>query len=392
MNDSLKDKLYNRDRPKRILSLDGGGIRGALTLGMLKKIETILRAQTGNNNLLLGDYYDLISGTSTGAIIASGLAIGKSVDEIIKLYLSLGSEIFGKGLKHKPIPRSWTTFRALFNENYSSKGIEKYLQGVFGDIAIGDPDKIRCGLAINTKRADTYSLWTVANHPNGKYGAANAQLKVWELCRASSAAPYYFRPKKLRVKRRNGEEFEATYIDGGVSLANNPAWTTFLVATVPSFGFNWVPGEKNVLITTLGTGNGQTKEDPDGLEKLKAIGWASKLSDLFMVDASEMNQVILDFFGRNAGGKMAVDSQFEDLDKVVAQFEGKTDPPVNPNNKLFTFQRHNIVMTVKGLTELGFTYTEAEVKSLTQMDHHENVQTLLEIGTKYAEKNIQSIL
>lgn len=392
MNESLNDKLYNRSRPKRILSLDGGGIRGALTLGMLKKTETLLRAKTGDNNLVLGKYYDLISGTSTGAIIASGLAVGKTVDEIIQLYLNLGSEIFGKGRKHKLFPRSWTTLRAIFNENYSSKGLEKYLQEVFGDITIGDTEKIFCGLAINSKRADTYSLWTVANHPDGKYSGANAHLKLWELCRASSAAPYYFRPKKLGLKTRKGESFSATFIDGGVSLANNPAWVTFLTTIVPTFGFGWMPGEKNILITTLGTGNGQTKEDPDELEKLKAIGWASKLSDLFMIDASEMNQVTLDLFGRNTGGTFAIDSQFEDLDKIAGQFTGTTDPPVSPTNKLFAYQRHNVSITVKGLTELGFNFSEAEVKSLTQMDYHENVQTLLEIGSKYAEQNIQSTL
>lgn len=398
MNESLNDKLYNLSRPKRILSLDGGGIRGALTLGMLKKIETLLRAQTGDNNLVLGKYYDLISGTSTGAIIASGLAVGKTVDEIIQLYLNLGSEIFGKGRKHKLFPRGWTTMRAIFNENYSSKGLEKYLEDVFGDITIGDQEKLFCGLAINTKRADTYSLWTVANHPGGKYYDANSILKIWQLCRASSAAPYYFRPKKLNLRSRKDpvtgqyKYFDATFIDGGVSLANNPAWVTFLTAIVPTFGFGWAPGEKNILITTLGTGNGQTKENPDELEKLKAIGWASKLSDLFMIDASEMNQATLELFGRNAGGKFAIDSQFEDLDKIAGQFTGTTDPPVSPTNKLFTFQRHNVSITEQGLTQLGYHFTEAQVKALTQMDYHENVQTLLEIGSKYAEQNIQSTL
>src|SRR6187431_1106664 len=82
--------------PKRILALDGGGIRGALTLGYLKKIETILREKEGNPNLLLSDYFDLIGGTSTGSIIATALAIGKSVDEIVKLYMDLGGKIFGE--------------------------------------------------------------------------------------------------------------------------------------------------------------------------------------------------------------------------------------------------------------------------------------------------------
>ena len=83
--------------PKKILSLDGGGIRGALTLGYLKKIEDILKAKhPENKNFRMSDYFDLIGGTSTGAIIASLLAIGKPVDEITRLYMDLGNKIFGE--------------------------------------------------------------------------------------------------------------------------------------------------------------------------------------------------------------------------------------------------------------------------------------------------------
>ncbi|MBK8081609.1 MAG: patatin-like phospholipase family protein [Saprospiraceae bacterium] len=100
---------------KEFFSLDGGGVRGILTLGILKHIED--KIQEGhsdkNNPLKLCDYYDLIGGTSTGAIIACGLAIGKTVDQIIDLYQSLGKEIFGKGRKCKILKRSWTTTRAI---------------------------------------------------------------------------------------------------------------------------------------------------------------------------------------------------------------------------------------------------------------------------------------
>ena len=67
---------------KRILALDGGGIRGALTLGFLERLEHIIREKEGNQNLLLSDYFDLMGGTSTGAIIAAGLSIGKTVNPV----------------------------------------------------------------------------------------------------------------------------------------------------------------------------------------------------------------------------------------------------------------------------------------------------------------------
>lgn len=383
MNPNLHEKLYNRNKPKRILALDGGGVRGSLTLGMLKKIETLARGQAGNPNLVLGDYYDLIGGTSTGAIIACCLAIGLSVDEIIGLYRNLGKEVFGKGRTFKIFNRGAKTIRALLKENYSSDGLEKYLIANFKQIHLGDDQNIKCGLALNSKRADTYSLWTVANHPEGKYYNANGHLKLWEICRASSAAPYYFSPKKLSLRTRKGESLDGTFIDGGVSLANNPAWQTFLVAVVPSFGFKWNPGKDNMFITTLGTGNGQTKEDPTSLEKLRGVQWAPKLSDLFMVDALEMNQIILEGFGNNVGRKYNVDSQFENLNELKLVPEA---------NKLFTFDRHNITLTEKGLKEVGVDYTKNNIDDLKEMDHFENIDDLLAIGTDYAEKNITSIL
>jgi uncharacterized protein len=100
MAKSLPEHLGKSNPPKRMLSLDGGGIRGALTLGFLKKLETILRQIEDNPDLLLCHYFDLIGGTSTGSIIASALAIGKTVDEITELYMNLGGKIFGE-------KRSW---------------------------------------------------------------------------------------------------------------------------------------------------------------------------------------------------------------------------------------------------------------------------------------------
>jgi patatin-like phospholipase/acyl hydrolase len=73
----LNDHLKNDHHPKRILALDGGGLRGILSLSILQKIEEILRNRHGDNdNFRLCHYFDLISGTSTGSIIAAMIAIG----------------------------------------------------------------------------------------------------------------------------------------------------------------------------------------------------------------------------------------------------------------------------------------------------------------------------
>jgi len=76
------------------LALDGGGLRGVLTVAMLKRIEDILREKTGSGETFrLSDYYDLIGGTSTGSIIAAGLALGMSVEEVRRHYFTLGKQV-----------------------------------------------------------------------------------------------------------------------------------------------------------------------------------------------------------------------------------------------------------------------------------------------------------
>src|SRR5713101_2330615 len=91
-----RDEHFQMPGPKRILALDGGGLRGMLTLGFVRQIERIiLRARHGSDpSFRLCHYFDLIAGTSTGAIIAAALATGMSVEDVIGHYQRLGREVF----------------------------------------------------------------------------------------------------------------------------------------------------------------------------------------------------------------------------------------------------------------------------------------------------------
>ena len=100
---SYRDKL-NEIGPRKLLACDGGGIRGIITIEILARIESELRNNSGNPQLVLGDYFDYIAGTSTGAIIATLIALGHSADEIRDFYLRSGVEMFHKA-------RLWERFR-----------------------------------------------------------------------------------------------------------------------------------------------------------------------------------------------------------------------------------------------------------------------------------------
>ena len=88
---------YRQTRPHRLLALDGGGIRGLLTLQILQRIEDLLRpASKAGSDFRLSDFFDVIAGTSTGAIIAAALARGMSVGEVLSFYRDFGREVFTK--------------------------------------------------------------------------------------------------------------------------------------------------------------------------------------------------------------------------------------------------------------------------------------------------------
>src|SRR5215469_6567633 len=111
---SFKDKL-TKSGPRKLLALDGGGIRGVITLGVLAEMEGQLKEKLGRgDDFVLADYFDYIAGTSTGAIIASCLALGMSVAQIRKFYVDSGGDMFRPAgflrklrykFQHKPLAR-----------------------------------------------------------------------------------------------------------------------------------------------------------------------------------------------------------------------------------------------------------------------------------------------
>ena len=95
MNERQRQRVRQKG-PKRILTCDGGGILGLMSVEILAKIEAVLRDRSGNRKLLLADYFDFVCGTSTGAIIATCIAIGMEVEQIRAFYLQSGPLMFEK--------------------------------------------------------------------------------------------------------------------------------------------------------------------------------------------------------------------------------------------------------------------------------------------------------
>ncbi|HRH50268.1 MAG TPA: patatin-like phospholipase family protein [Panacibacter sp.] len=376
---SLQNHLFD-EGPKRILALDGGGIRGALTLGYLQKIEDILREQNGNDpGFRLCDYFDLIGGTSTGSIIASCLAIGMKVEDITNMYFDLGGKIFAKKYNW------WNVFqfKEMIHAGYDEKPLEQELQKVFGDITIGS-DKIKTGLCVVAKRADTNSVWPLINHPGGKYyGTAdgmNKDILLWKAVRASSAAPSYFVPQVIEV---GGGMSSAAFVDGGVSMANNPAFHLLMVATLKGFPFHWKTGADNLLLVSVGTGMGRLNRLPKNISDNNLLNWAQQIPDMFMQDASWHNQAILQWLSKSPTA-WEIDGEIGDLqdDLLAADANGKG---------VLSYLRYNMWIDEKNLGEImKRPYTKQEIDGLTEMSNAASRFELNKIGKAGAEVQVKA--
>lgn len=294
---TLQKRIHDGN-PKRILSLDGGGTKGIVTIAMLQKLEQSIKEfvpEDERENFRLNQYFDYIGGTSTGSIIAVLLSLGFSTESVRVLYRSLSKDVFGCNAM---------TFKKIIScgiyPSYKAGPIEKLLKKVLGDRKLGDAELMNL-LAIFTKNTHTNNIWTFNNNPNSKYydspadypdAFANKEQYLRDLVRASTAAPIYFPPKKLRIRNEtsNIEQF-GEFIDGGVSMENNPAFRLFMMTTLPYYNKEqdtglWQTGEKNLLLMSFGTGLFTYRHKGSIMSLIK-------LPDMYMSNSSQTTDTIL---------------------------------------------------------------------------------------------------
>jgi predicted acylesterase/phospholipase RssA len=348
--------------PKRLLALDGGGIRGAMSLAILRKIETILReAHPLGEDLVLADYFDFIGGTSTGAIIAAGLALGKPVAELQEMYDELGDRMF----KRRLLPlRFWSKF--------SAEPLTKQLKQTLGEhTTFGDP-ALRTLLLIVLKNASTDSPWPLSNASGARYNArsrsdCNLEMPLWQLVRASTAAPTFFPAEILRV----GEQRFA-FVDGGVTTYNNPAFALFLAATLPEYGLGWGTGSSDLLLVSVGTGSDPRTQHR--LARQRSLAFNARTLPPGMMQAMVTQQDMLcRVFADTRQGPL-LDGELGDM---VGERHGLP-------SKLFTYARHSTDLTAAALSDLGLGHVDA--RRVAKLDSYRHVAELREIGEAVAAR------
>jgi uncharacterized protein len=219
------EKVLNRQGSRKLLALDGGGIRGLISIEVLAELESQIKAGlvstgklTANDPFVLADYFDYIAGTSTGAIIATALSTGMSVDEIRQFYEASGEAMFEMGRPLKYL-KKWLNSRYQDNiltkilrnifwySKYEDKALANILQKTFGvDTRFGE-GSLKTLLMLVMRNVTTDSPWPLSNNPKAKYNDrdrldCNLYLPLWKLVRASTAAPTFFPPEQVTVGKR----------------------------------------------------------------------------------------------------------------------------------------------------------------------------------------------
>ncbi len=376
-----------------MLALDGGGIRGLITLGILQRMEESLSAvHTRGSAFRLCDFFDYIAGTSTGAIIAAGLARGMSVQELIDFYKRSGPDMFEKSRLDKRLLSFYAAdplrkrLREVFNTDagstYNPEAPDKDLS----------PENLKCLLLVVTRNTTTDSAWPISSNPDARYNDpkrpdCNLRIPLWQLVRASTAAPIYFPPEILQWDPDNPQK-AFTFVDGGMTPYNNPAFLLYRMATHPLYRLEWQTGERNLLLVSIGTG---IADDPSSKSNVNIVSNLTGLPSTLMHGIQVEQDINCRVAGRCTYGDL-IDRELRDLtcrdagiDCSVEQWREAPMVPLDQDlGRSFLYARYNADLSADGLGVLGCGNMDPEkVQKLDAVDQMDN---LLKIGLNAGEK------
>ena len=356
---------------KRLLALDGGGLMGLISLGILQELENQLRvAHGGDDNFRLRDFFHYIAGTSTGAIIAAGLMTGMRVAELQKLYTSLGAKMFTPASPVKLIPWIFSS-RKYHHEPLAELFRETLGAGTIAELQSAGVLPTDKHLMMVMHNVNTDSPWCISTNSASYYNQqshkqCNLNLPLWLLVRASTAAPGYFFPQAIEMEPGNPDSYRV-FQDGGLTPHNNPALKLFQMATLPEYRLEWDTGVNRMLLVSIGTGRVENLTDAiddngTGLWRTagSAPGW-------LMAGASAENDLMCRMLGECRFGPK--------IDNEVGHVMG-----TSPNEKLFSYVRYDTLLTENALKHAGTSLGLSSMK----MDKVEAIPDFVRLGAAVA--------
>jgi patatin-like phospholipase/acyl hydrolase len=238
-------------------------------------------------------------------------------------------------------------------------------------------EELKTLLMMVMRNSSTDSPWPVSNNPGAKYNSrdrhdCNLDLPLWQLVRASTAAPVYFPPEKIRIGKH-----DFVFVDGGIATYNNPSFQTFLMATLGPYNLGWETGEDKLLIVSIGTGTSPDANADLSPNEMNLLYNASSLPSALMFAALNEQDLLCRAFGDCLCG--------DELDREIGDLvdkEGTMKRPVT--SKLFTYVRYNAELSREGLDKLGLNGINPE--DVQKLDSVANINELQKVGQAVAKK------
>lgn len=249
----------------KILSIDGGGIRGIIPAIFLEEVEKAVKKP-------IWEYFDLICGTSTGGIIALAIAVGKPVAEARELYEKKGAEIFPPIKKWELHKKTARFFKVVCGEGgkYCAHPLNKILKETFSTedkpLRMKDAKTLLCipSIDIVTGKVVVFKTPHKVVHPVNECFFNDAEKEIWKVARAATAAPFFFASAGINT---------SYYIDGGL-WANNPS----LVGIVEARRCGYELDEISLL--SLGTGNSIFQIPSPKVRRMNVLNWQLGIIEL----------------------------------------------------------------------------------------------------------------
>ena len=350
---------------KRILSFDGGGIRGIFSLQIAARIERHFRDEYRRPNLVLADVVDFFAGTSTGAIIAACLAWGASVSEVEALYLRHSRAMFSRNAW-------WRRLKSKYRSDPLADIFRHHFIEDDGTPALLGSAKLKPKLLIVMRNATTGSPWPISNNPLAKFNSpslddCNLRIPIWRLLCASTAAPRFFPPAEIEVGRHN-----FLFVDGGVTPFNNPALLAVLMATLPCYRLEWQTGRNQLHVTAIGTGSHRPHLP---LKRGNEIYLWDNLMFVIpaLIGATADNQdLICRVLGHCVHGA-PIDAEVEALDHPTL---------LSGEEQKFTYVRYNAALDS---STLGVPFKAKDLR----LDNLAAIVPLQQVGRAYADEHVR---
>ncbi len=372
MTASRDDHLFGPG-PKRILALDGGGTRGIIELAFLARIEALLRAAHDDDpDFRLADWFDLIGGTSTGAIIAAGLAMGKPVEELTRIYLYLSPLAFRR--------RRWRLTGLV--PRFDAAPLTPVQQTHFGERTLDTPD-LRTGFAVVARRFDTGSPWLISNDARAPYLAdpadagffGNRHYRLVDVVRASSAAPGLFRPQWIQVVPGRPA---GLFVDRGFSPHNNPSLMLLMLTQARAFKLQWELAPDRLLLISIGAGHHRPglAEGASPPNTSGGLAWRALMDALS--DTQTQTLALLQWFSEPA------------LSWPINTEVGDLSGECLGGSPLLGFQRYDMKLEAAWLQEqLGLRLAPLALTRLRRVDDPGCMMELHAMATRVAEQQVR---